>query len=125
MAQDFVERAEQFRTIGHQDDRAAARLERRLDIQQRSPIVVNVLNYIEADYGIEPLFDLRERLKLRDVAVRYIQVWMVFAQQAQAIQIERVDVARDIALTWHELAREISDTTANLEDFLATVRSES
>src|ERR1700719_3617194 len=48
---------------------------------------------------------------------------MVFAQDAQAIQIKRVDVARDIALTRHQLAREISDATANLEDFLAAVRS--
>ena len=120
MPQDLVQGAVQFGTARDQNDGAAIFLEHVVNVSQGPEVIRQMLNDVQANYGVEFFFQ-GIGVVLLPIRIAHAEIGMVGNQVFQIRQIVRIDIAGIIELSGNQLQRQIPRARANFKDPLADV----
>jgi hypothetical protein len=81
-----------------------------------------VLDDVEAHHGVEAVLGGGEGRRVRHVGVGDPQIRAPLAQPLEGVEVERIDVARDVLTPWNEGLGEVADARPDLQHPLAHVR---
>src|SRR6201998_313948 len=111
MSQDLVEGSIQSGSVRHEDDGAAILLETAANIPEGFDVVLKVFHHVQANDGIK--LGLRISFARAGVGVTHLQIGARHLQIVQALEIQLVDVTREVGCARDEIGGQIPDAGTN------------
>src|ERR1700739_3492616 len=100
MAQNLVKCSQEPRTTRHQNDSSPTLLQGFANIVQRTQVVRQMFNDVQANDGVKLLF-LRIRACQLPVRITNVQVWPIPANVLEVCEVQRIYIAGPIQLAWN------------------------
>ena len=119
VAQIAIEIGKERRVGGHEDHDDAARLDRAIQLRQDASVILDVLEHIQADDGVNPVAGEVSGGEGVQVDPPDLHVLVSAEAAAQQVQVFRLIVGQDDGILVEQEPRQIAGTRANLEHALA------